>query len=473
MGYGAVPGGWCYRRSVPAAFGGIAGDTGGGLVHALGSGVLSARTADARLWVVTCRDLMVVGAIGLLLLPFVGTRWPAGWVGLDEVVPVLVSAAAACAATAAILAAVVHRLTPDPRAVWLSSAFTMYGAVSLPITAVAATWQTQGAVLDAVRFAGHLLVVLLLLVAAMPPVPRPVTGPMRMSAVAGLLVVLAGALAWLAPGVAAVVTGNGVARSVVGGVGLLGAFALVMAGLAQRSPMLARVGMGAGIIAVSHLVKIWAEHAQLDNGALVVAGVRLFGVLVVVLGLVHQARRAFGEVREVELQRQEELRLARMGLARAAERDHELRNGLAGLACATHLLDRTVDVDEEVVGLRAAMTSELGRLESMLAPDGRVARDPSPALSVGAGGGRPGDAAQLLGYGYPLRRRAMVVGRGIAGSAPAGAVQPAGQLCAARAGQSGAGAGIPARQPDPAAGLRLRPRPGRGLGTGRVRPGHP
>ncbi|MGQ0481221.1 MAG: sensor histidine kinase [Pseudonocardia sp.] len=324
--------------------------------------------------------------LGLLLLLLAGVRWSGEWVGLDEVVAVLVSAAVACAATAAILAAVVHRLTPDPRAVWLSSAFTVYGAVGVPVAAVAATWQTHGAVLDALRFTGHLLAVLLLLVAAMPPVPRPVTGPMRMSALAGLVVVLGGALAWAAPGVTVAVTGNGVARSVVGGLGLLGGFALIMAGLAQRSPIVARVGMGAGMVAIAHLAKIWSEHAQLVNPALAVASLRLFGLLVVVLGLVQLARRAFGDVHGVELARREELRLARMGLARAAERDHELRTGLAGLAGATHLFDHVgddADQPEEVLGLRTAMSSELARLESMLAPgDPAATRDPSPAYPL-------------------------------------------------------------------------------------------
>jgi two-component system OmpR family sensor kinase len=73
---------------------------------------------------------------------------------------------------------------------------------------------------------------------------------------------------------------------------------------------------------------------------------------------------------------EEELRLAEIRMARTAERDHELRNGLAGLAGATKLL-RTVPEPErrdlDTVLLGAIVAKELRRLDELLqAPDGRA-----------------------------------------------------------------------------------------------------
>jgi two-component system OmpR family sensor kinase len=60
----------------------------------------------------------------------------------------------------------------------------------------------------------------------------------------------------------------------------------------------------------------------------------------------------------------------------AAERDHELRNGLAGLAGITHLLSSGAD-DDEQQRLKQAVLSELGRLHTIL-DGGAVDPDASP-----------------------------------------------------------------------------------------------
>jgi two-component system OmpR family sensor kinase len=79
--------------------------------------------------------------------------------------------------------------------------------------------------------------------------------------------------------------------------------------------------------------------------------------------------RSLDAVRSQQFAQQEELTIAAMHLERAqelaAERDHELRNGLAGLAGITHLLSTGTD-DAEQQRLRQAVLSELSRLHTIL-----------------------------------------------------------------------------------------------------------
>jgi two-component system, OmpR family, sensor kinase len=74
-------------------------------------------------------------------------------------------------------------------------------------------------------------------------------------------------------------------------------------------------------------------------------------------------------VRSERLAQQEQLRLAALHMQRAseqaAERDHELRNGLVGLAGVTQLLSSSPD-DPEQERLRAAALRELARLSAMI-----------------------------------------------------------------------------------------------------------
>jgi two-component system, OmpR family, sensor kinase len=336
-----------------------------------------------RTWTIVVRDLVLAGLVGVLMAVVLRLPWPSRLVPVDDLLPVLVSATAACAAAAAILAAIVHRLTPDPRAVWISAAFTLYGAISLPASSMRPpALEDGGPIVDAIRFSGHALVVVLLFVAASPPVPRLRSGPIRVS-LAGIVVVLAAAgLAAILPNTADAITGFTPVRLAIAVAGTLAGMAMMLVGLVQGSAAVARVGIGTGVIAVAHLAKLWTTEAGSadQGGGLTIAALRLLGGAVLLLGLMPMARRAFSLVHEADRERREELQLARMGLARAAERDHELRNGLAGLAGATHLLTTQVS---EAGELRAAMTAELERLEAMLTPEARArSRDVAPAYPI-------------------------------------------------------------------------------------------
>ena len=102
-----------------------------------------------------------------------------------------------------------------------------------------------------------------------------------------------------------------------------------------------------------------ASHCCIDVGWAAVVAVLAAEVAVL----------AVRSVESAQWRQQEELATAALHMGRAqeaaAERDHELRNGLAGLAGITHLLsDDTGSPDHE--RLRHAVLAELGRLHAIL-----------------------------------------------------------------------------------------------------------
>jgi two-component system OmpR family sensor kinase len=101
---------------------------------------------------------------------------------------------------------------------------------------------------------------------------------------------------------------------------------------------------------------------------------RLVGVLVVLVALARFVTESVAMVRTRQWTQQEELAEAALHAERvrelAAERDHELRNGLAALTRVTHLL--AAGADDERQQLTSAVRSELGRLHGLV-DDGAVA----------------------------------------------------------------------------------------------------
>jgi len=96
---------------------------------------------------------------------------------------------------------------------------------------------------------------------------------------------------------------------------------------------------------------------------------RLFGVFVVMLGMAQLLRRALNTLLTERFAQQEELRLASIHAEQAVraslEREHELRNGLSGLAGITRLLAGGAD-DERTRRARTAAVTELQRLTELL-----------------------------------------------------------------------------------------------------------
>jgi two-component system OmpR family sensor kinase len=150
--------------------------------------------------------------------------------------------------------------------------------------------------------------------------------------------------------------------------------AVVVAGYRAASPPLWRVGLGFGVIASAHVYRTVA--GPFGGPSALFGGLRLFGVFVVMLGMAQLLRRALNKVLTERFAQEEELRLASIRAERVArvsvEREHELRNGLAGLAGVTRLL--VGDDDERSRRARSAAVTELHRLTDLL--DRRP--DPAP-----------------------------------------------------------------------------------------------
>jgi two-component system OmpR family sensor kinase len=143
--------------------------------------------------------------------------------------------------------------------------------------------------------------------------------------------------------------------------------AVIGVGYRMASPPLWRIGLGFGVIAVAHVLRN-LHFAPWTDPAILFSVERLFGVVVVMLGMSQWLRRALQTLLTERFTQQEELRMtsiqAQQAACAAAEREHELRNSLCGLAGVTHLLSS--DVGDDSQGARSAAITELNRLSALL-----------------------------------------------------------------------------------------------------------
>lgn len=292
---------------------------------------------------------------------------------------VLALLTAGIGAAAAGLGHTAGRITGNRRAAWLIPALALYCFVVVPGTPLPASPSDEPATSTSAVLIGCIAVALLVCAAVRPPA----------RAGAGVAWLIAGGAALLTlgmsqikprfPEVGALMTSPAALDMVV----LVGwwtvSTALVVAGFRAASPPLWRIGLGFGVIASAHVYRA-LRPATFAEPSLVFAALRLFGVVVVLLGMAQLLRRALNNVMTEWFNRDEERRLAGIAAERSArtsaEREHELRNGLSALAGATHLFtegDRTA-ADARA---RAAAIAELRRLADLV--NGRT-RKPATGL---------------------------------------------------------------------------------------------
>lgn len=305
-------------------------------------------------------DLTLVGAalaVAALVGPPWGSRWP---IGVGVVTALVAATGGAIAGVLAVLAA---RLTEDRRVGWLGLVLGCYSLFAVPAATLGLVDPVPA--LSAVRLLIHALIVVLLTVAVVAP--RPPTGALQVGgALLGASVLVAGVAAWGAsyPATLGAVTSNEPLVLVLDGLwtGLGLVIAVLAAHRADRSCWW--IGLGIAVLGAAHL---GPAAARVDE--LAFRGVRLIGVALVLWGtwrLVH------GVLERLEIERaaqDEELRLAELRMARTAERDHELRSGLAGLVGATKLLRTAREpepLDADSVLLGTAVARELDRLGGLL-----------------------------------------------------------------------------------------------------------
>jgi two-component system OmpR family sensor kinase len=254
----------------------------------------------------------------------------------------------------------------------VAAAFALYGLLALPVTTLAA--DGDGPHLPLLLLVVHLTALPLLAVSLRPPQRHGSVLPWGLTVVGAALAAASLAVPGDLIPVGAVAVGL-VAVALPGGTVV--ALCHLVRGRTRRSGPQLRLGLGLVVVA----------GAQLHRGAAglpvthpLVAAVGLAGALVVLVALVELVARSLATVNAEHWAQQEELSQAALHVERAresaAERDHELRNGLAGLAGITHLLGSGAD-DDAQQRLKQAVLSELSRLHTIL-DGGAVAPDAGP-----------------------------------------------------------------------------------------------
>ncbi|GLZ46954.1 hypothetical protein Acsp06_31390 [Actinomycetospora sp. NBRC 106375] len=305
-----------------------------------------------------CQYVLALGA-GVVL---VATGWfVEGRLAADDLALVLALAAAGSGAAAALLAVFAARFGADHQAGWVSMALACYGLLVIPTSTIAAVHPAPDTV--AVRVLADGIVMCLLLIAAIAP-PR--LSLQRVFAV--LLGTAAAVIGAAALGTALPETVREVAGVVPIGVGLTLAWAASGVAIAARAANrqnrgLWLVGVGIALLGVARALRLTTLEWPLVDAEEVSTGLRLVAVTLVLCGALGLARQALAQFDNRHDTLEEELRLAVARLAHTAERDHELRNGLAGLAGAAALVDGSYP-DPQRLG--TVVASELSRLDMLL-----------------------------------------------------------------------------------------------------------
>jgi two-component system OmpR family sensor kinase len=287
----------------------------------------------------------------------------------------LTLAAAGVGTGAALMGVVSARVLDDRRTAWIAAALVLYSAVVLPLSAAGTA--VPGGPYRAPMLIIYLTALVLLVVSVRPPA---FLGAWGCWVIAGLGA--AGALVAMgAPdssAVLAVVDDPVLTVAVL--VGWTGAaVACAIGGIRERNAPGLRLGLGLVVVAVAQLYRVSTDRPSPDPPF---DGLRLLGLTVVLLALVQLVSGGLHRLQSRGWEQEEALAAAVTHLQRAreasAERDHELRNGLAGLAGVAQLLSTEPERSGDHEPLRRAVLKELGRLLALVDGDG-----PAPALPEG------------------------------------------------------------------------------------------
>jgi two-component system, OmpR family, sensor kinase len=272
---------------------------------------------------------------------------------------------------AALMMAFAARLTGSPRISWVGLSIGWYSLLAIPISTAHGLDGEHQQLTAAGTFLVQVVAIVLWLPVLVPP-----SGLATARRLWGLLgavpLLVACALLWavVAPAFVASVAGSRSWWLACALVWILGGLVVVGRASRDRVPGLALVGagfamLGAGQVAWFVLPSSGAETAPLS------AALRLVAVAVVLCGALRILKRALLRLNVEQGFQEKELRRAELRLAQAAERDHDLRNGLAGLAGATAVLGCGADTG----ALSRIVAGELRRLDGMLAQPTGTERD--------------------------------------------------------------------------------------------------
>jgi two-component system OmpR family sensor kinase len=324
------------------------------------------------------RDV-ALGTLALALL-VAGCLYARGAIALKDVTLAMALFTAAAGAMAAMLGVLVARLTGDARSGWLSTALGVYSLVAVPAATVNLLALDSPAWVGAIRLLAHCAVAALLIVAIVAP--QTVAGWRAAGVlVAAIAAIAATAFVGLAfPDVVRTVTGWPPLRLAVGVVWVGAAIMLSALSARRQAWALWHVAVGVAIVGAAHSALVALASSPVMDLGLVLSTVRLAAMVLVLGGMARLAHEALTR-RDVDFEQQEEeLRLAQIRLDRAAERDHELRSGLAGLVGATKIMGADAP-DTETTTLSSAVASELSRLDDLLQTSTNSCRNGSTTTS--------------------------------------------------------------------------------------------
>lgn len=270
----------------------------------------------------------------------------------------------------------------------LSSLAIVLGTVVLLIVPVAMAWSGTGreAAVDPAQLVAFGAGLVLLVVVGPPPAVRVVRrGATLVAIVAGVLVIVAVAMAL----VASVGTLAFRADAILAEIILLGwcvlTIRLMALGIARGEPAAVSVALGLLVLSTMCItdVAMGVGSSQREDAFFHTA--RLAGVLVVLFGALAFMRHALVRLRAERDELEDELRIAAVSAQRAsrteAAHDHELRNGLTGLYGVIDTLGAGSE-DAAHQRLRLAALREIARLSAMVE---RIGQRTAPGVyDVGA-----------------------------------------------------------------------------------------
>jgi len=320
-------------------------------------------------------DLVVVAGAGAVIVAI--SLWFENRIPTGDVMWVMALFTVAIGSSAALLGVLLAWLVADQRIGWLSVALACYCLLGLPASALGARDVIPAPVAHAVTVLAHGAIAVLLLLALTVP-PALYRWRARDAALGAVtLAVLGGLVALALPGVVAAV--DTPLRLVVASVWAALAAAIAARAARRGTWGLGRLGAGFVLLGIVQTARLGFPALQADAG-LILSNLRLLGVALAFWGVVELAWRALADLGTVAAEQEEELRLAELQLARAAERDHELRNGLAGLVGVTTVLN---GARPDAKRLTSVVASELTRLNHLLDARADPVHGPRSAYAVG------------------------------------------------------------------------------------------
>ncbi len=264
---------------------------------------------------------------------------------------------------AALLAA---RLTADHGIDGLGRVLGYLGLLVIPMTMIATLDIAHALTVGTMRFVAHCVVVTLLVGALIASVPPASLRAVRAVLGGAVLIAAAGLSGFVYPSAVQAITMSQLLRVAVALAWIGLAIAIAVRAAKRRAWPLWQVGAGLALLGSVEAARVSADISPTAELGLALSCVRLLAVGIVLRATVRLVREALERLADERAAQEEELRLAEIRLAHTAERDHELRNGIAGLAGATSLLS----AERADPRLTSVVASELCRLDELLRAPG-------------------------------------------------------------------------------------------------------